>query len=46
MYHQEEIEYCPDCGWNMYSVLWPGNNGMVIRKACDHCGYLGQPEVT
>jgi len=41
----ESTEYCPECGWNMYRTLWPGNNGLVVRQQCSFCGRIEAPEV-
>lgn len=37
-----EVHYCPECTWNVYTVLWPGNNGFVERQYCSFCGWFGQ----
>jgi len=40
MNYDDEIHYCPECGWSMDHVLWPGNNGLIIKEACNHCGLI------
>ncbi len=40
MYRENaEIQYCPECGWNTYGVLFPGNNGEVVVQCCTFCGW-------
>jgi predicted RNA-binding Zn-ribbon protein involved in translation (DUF1610 family) len=38
MEHDSE-EYCPECGWNMYRIFVPGNNGLVEKYWCSFCGF-------
>ena len=38
MNYDDEIHYCPECGWSMEHVLWPGNNGLIVKLCCSHCG--------
>jgi hypothetical protein len=38
---EPEIIYCPDCGWGMDFVFFPGNNGLIIKEYCSFCGYIG-----
>jgi hypothetical protein len=32
--------YCPDCGYNLYPVIFYGNNGCYLRAWCSFCGYI------
>jgi ribosomal protein L37E len=38
-YYEDKIEYCPECGWNMYKIFVPGNNGFMEKYYCSFCGY-------
>jgi len=37
---EPEIQYCPECGWNLYTNFFPGNNGLVEKMWCSFCGYI------
>jgi hypothetical protein len=34
-----QIEYCPECTWNLYSDFFLGNNGLVEKFWCSFCGW-------
>jgi len=34
------IIYCPYCSWNLESGLFFGNNGVVRKYWCSHCGLM------
>jgi hypothetical protein len=38
---ENEITYCPECGWNVEWEFFPGNNGLIEKHWCSHCGYFG-----
>ncbi len=38
---EDEIEYCPYCGWNLYSDYFLGNNGLIKKYWCSFCGWFG-----